>query len=425
MSTTFEDFVEARPAPEQSTGLVRWLRENLFSGIINSIITLLMIVVLYWVVSTFLRWALNTPGWAAVVNNLKLFMVGSYPVATVGEGGAAVGNPLVWRVMAACWILGALLGLTSGIWKETLRVFLFGFAVLSVLIGLFVAIVPGSETIVYQIDPVVFWFALAAILVGSYTIGTRMGDRLRWPLIIAWLLSFPGLWLLLQGGVLGIERVPTNLWGGLLVTLSLTIVGILASFPLGILLALGRRSTLPVVRLFCTVYIEVVRGVPLITFFFMAQLLLPLFLDADLRVDNLIRAMVAVTLFSAAYLAENVRGGLQAIPRGQYEAAQALGLNYFYTTIFITLPQALRIVIPALVGQFIGLFKDTSLVSIVGILDLIGISAAVRAQPEWLGLAGGVFREVLFFLALVYFIISFAMSRVSLQIERNLGVGTR
>jgi general L-amino acid transport system permease protein len=233
------------------------------------------------------------------------------------------------------------------------------------------------------------------------------------------------LWLLLQGGALGLERVPTNLWGGLLVTLALTIVGIIGSFPLGILLALGRRSTLPVVRLFCTIYIEVVRGVPLITFFFMAQLLLPLFLDADLRVDNLIRAMVAVTLFSAAYLAENVRGGLQAIPRGQYEAARALGLNYFYTTIFITLPQALRIVIPALVGQFIGLFKDTSLVSIVGILDLIGISAAVRAQPEWLGLPGGVFREVLFFLALVYFIISFAMSRVSLQLERNLGVGTR
>jgi general L-amino acid transport system permease protein len=207
--------------------------------------------------------------------------------------------------------------------------------------------------------------------------------------------------------------------------MSLTIVGIIASFPLGILLALGRRSKLPVVRLFCTIYIEVVRGVPLITFFFMGALMLPLFLPGEIRIDGLARAMVAVTLFSAAYLAENVRGGLQSIPRGQSEAAQALGLNYVQTTLLITLPQALRAVIPALVGQFISLFKDTSLVSIVGLLDLLGIAAAVRAQPQWLGIPGGVWREVFFFVAFVYFVFSFTMSRVSLRIERNLGVGRR
>lgn len=422
--STFEGFIDPRPAPERATGLVKWLRENLFSGVINSIVTVLMALFIFWVLRSFIGWLTTTPGWGAVIQNLKLFMVGSYPVGTVGEGGVE-GSNQVWRVMAAAWSMGALLGLTSGVWKDTLRSFAIGFAVLSALVGLFVLFTNGNERIAYTIDPVIFWFVLAAILIGTYLLATRLGGRLRWPLVVLWLLSFPALWLLLNGGILGLERVGTNLWGGLLVTLALTIVGIIGSFPLGILLALGRRSNLPIVKLFCTLYIEVVRGVPLITFFFMAQLLLPLFLDAEIRVDNLIRSMVAVTLFSAAYLAENVRGGLQAIPRGQFEAAHALGLNYFYTTLFITLPQALRTVIPALVGQFIGLFKDTSLVSIVGILDLIGISAAVRAQPDWLGLPGGVFREVLFFLAVVYFIISFAMSRVSLQIERNLGVGTR
>lgn len=423
--STFDGFIEPRPAPISSTGIAKWMRDNLFSGLVNSIVTLLMLAFILWIGGSFINWMRTTPGWGAVLQNLKLFMVGSYPVGTVADGGGVNGSQMVWRVMLAAWIMGGLLGLTSGVWKDTLRSFAIGFAVLSVLIGIFVFFVNGNNRIVYTVNPVVFWFVLAAILIATYTLAARMGNRLRLPLVIMWLLSFPALWFLLSGGVAGLEHVGTNLWGGLLVTLALTIVGIIGSFPLGVLLALGRRSDLPIVKLFCTIYIEVVRGVPLITFFFMAQLLLPLFLDSELRIDNLIRSMVAVTLFSAAYLAENVRGGLQSIPRGQFEAATALGLNYFYTTIFITLPQALRTVIPALVGQFIGLFKDTSLVSIVGITDLIGISAAVRAQPEWLGLPGGVFREVLFFLAVVYFIISFAMSRVSLQIERNLGVGTR
>ena len=215
--------------------------------------------------------------------------------------------------------------------------------------------------------------------------------------------------------------VKTNLWGGLLLTFLLTIVGIVFSFPIGVLLALGRRSNLPVVRWFSIGYIELVRGVPLITILFMAQLMLPLFLPANMTVDRVLRAMVGITLFSAAYLAENVRGGLQAIPKGQFEAAFALGLGSAQTMIFIILPQALRLIIPILVGQFISLFKDTSLVSIVGLLDLVGIGKTVLAQPEFLGLQ----REVYAFISLLYWVLSYAMSYMSQRLEVSLGVGER
>jgi general L-amino acid transport system permease protein len=186
-------------------------------------------------------------------------------------------------------------------------------------------------------------------------------------------------------------------------------------------LALGRRSELPVVRWFSVGYIELVRGVPLITILFMAQLILPLFLPAGLTIDRVLRAMVAITLFSAAYLAENVRGGLQAIPKGQFEAANALGLNGLQTMFFIVMPQALRLIIPILVGQFIALFKDTALVSIVGLLDVVGIGRTVLAQPEFLGLQ----REVYAFISLLYWVLSYAMSYVSQRLEVSLGVGER
>jgi general L-amino acid transport system permease protein len=203
------------------------------------------------------------------------------------------------------------------------------------------------------------------------------------------------------------------------------VVGIFASFPLGVLLALGRRSNLPIVKWFCTIYIEVVRGVPLISVLFMSVLMLPLFLPSNIRVDNLVRVLVAITLFSAAYLAENVRGGLQSVPRGQEEAARALGLNVFQTMRLIVLPQALRAVIPAIVGQFISLFKDTSLVSIVGLAELLGIAGIVINQPDWLTVTGGVEREVLLFAALLYWLFCFSLSKISRRIEQNLGVGTR
>ncbi len=235
---------------------------------------------------------------------------------------------------------------------------------------------------------------------------------------VAWwlLLALPVLMFVLTYGLNPIlPLTDTRRWGGLLLTVMLSMVGIIASFPLGVLLALGRRSKLPVVRTACTLYIEFVRGVPLITVLFMAQLLVPLVNPQLAEVDNVFRAMVGITLFSAAYLAENVRGGLQAIPPGQEEAAKALGLAGWQVTLFVTLPQALRLVIPALVGQFISLFKDTSLVAIVGLVDLAGISQATVAQTEFLGLR----REVYIFISIIYFGFCYIMAALSRRLEAS------
>ena len=210
-------------------------------------------------------------------------------------------------------------------------------------------------------------------------------------------------------------------WGGLLLTILIATVGILLSFPLGVMLALGRRSQLPIVRILSTGYIEVIRGVPLVTILFMADIILPLFLPGEWRLDRVARAMGGVTLFSAAYVAENVRGGLQAIPTGQIEASQALGLSTTQMNLYIVLPQALRSVIPANVGLFISLLKDTTLVTIVGLSELLGIGRAVLAQSE----SFGAYLEVYVFIAGVFFVLCYAMSQASYRLERQLGVGTR
>jgi general L-amino acid transport system permease protein len=193
------------------------------------------------------------------------------------------------------------------------------------------------------------------------------------------------------------------------------ISGIVFSFPLGVLLALGRQSTLPLIKWFCVFYIEVVRGLPLIGILFMAQVMLPLFLPAGLEIDRVLRAIAAFVFFSAAYLAENVRGGLQSIPKGQAEAARALGLSIPLTIILITLPQALKASIPAIVGQFIGLFKDTSLVAIVGLVDLMGVSRTVLSQPEFIGR----YAEVYLFVALIYWMFCFSLSQASQKLEKK------
>jgi His/Glu/Gln/Arg/opine family amino acid ABC transporter permease subunit len=240
----------------------------------------------------------------------------------------------------------------------------------------------------------------------------RTSNRMAsWMLIVSPIMIFVLVYGL--GNLLPVSD--TRNWGGLLLTMMLTIVGIIGSFPLGILLALGRRSELPVVKYVSTIYIEFVRGVPLITVLFMAQLLVPFLNPALAEVDAVFRAMVGITLFSAAYLAENVRGGLQAIPPGQVEAARALGLAGWQITLLITLPQALRAVIPALVGQFISLFKDTSLVAIVGLIDLTGISNAVVAQTEFIGLR----REAYVFITAIYFIFSYVMGYISRKLEES------
>jgi general L-amino acid transport system permease protein len=219
-----------------------------------------------------------------------------------------------------------------------------------------------------------------------------------------------------------LPEVPTSLWGGLLVTIILAVGGITLSFPIGVLLALGRRSSLPVVKGFCIVFIETIRGVPLITILFMFSLILQVFLPSGSRFDRLLRGLVGITIFSAAYMAENVRGGLQAVPPGQVEAAKAVGMNAFQINLYIVLPQALRVVIPAIVGQFISLFKDTTLVIILGINELLGIGRSViNADPAFVQLQ----LEVYTFIALIFWIISYAMSYSSRQLEAALGVGKR
>jgi general L-amino acid transport system permease protein len=404
----------SRP-PQVTSSVWGWLRENLFSNILNSLISIAVLALVVWILSGIIQWLFTSAGWQAVLANLRLFMVYTYPADAV------------WRVQLGVWIVALLMGLSWGIWGGIFRSLAVGLATLMAVSAILPILAPPSG-VDYQIPPLLFIAISVALIVAGYPLGNRFGRLLRRPVTLLWLLAFPFIMYVLVYGIGAtgpLRHVETHLWGGLLLTIALTVVGIVFSFPLGVLLALGRRSNLPIVKLFCTVYIEVVRGVPLVTVFFVAQLMVPLFLPQELRVDNVVRAMIAVTLFSAAYLAENVRGGLQSIPRGQVEAAHALGLNYLQTTLMITLPQALRAVIPALVGQFISLFKDTSLVVIVGLRDLLGVAQVVQTQTQWLGTPGGVWREALFFVAMIYFIVSFAMSRVSLRIERTLGVGRR
>ncbi len=269
------------------------------------------------------------------------------------------------------------------------------------------------------------WVALAIVLLlGTLTAVTAGGwPPVQWVrrwLSWLWVLSFPVLlWLI--GGGLGLRPVPTNLWNGLVLTLLAAVVSIALSFPLGVLLALGRQSDLPVVRWGCIAYIELIRGLPLIGILFIAQIMLPLLMPTGVRPDRVGRAIAGLTLFSAAYLAENVRGGLQAIPKGQVEAARALGLNPLLVVWLIVLPQALRAVIPAIVGQFIGLFKDTSLLAIVGLVELTGIARSILAQPQFLGR----YAEVYLFIGLIYWLFCYTMSWISRKLERDLGVGHR
>ncbi|WP_298820524.1 amino acid ABC transporter permease [Chloroflexus sp.] len=396
----------SRRAPRQQIGLIEWLRKNLFSTWYNVIITVVLLYIVAQTVISFVSWVVTAPGWPAAFTNIKLLLTWTYPVDQL------------WRPQAAMALVLLLLGLSSGLWGGIARMVAWGAAAISVVIGLAAFTFPDlpDQT---SLPGWLFMFLCAVLLAGGDLLARRLGQKLRWPLIVAWLLSYPAVILILRGG-LGLPVVETKLWGGLMLTLILAISGIVLSFPLGVLLALGRRSSLPVIRTFCVLYIELIRGVPLVTVLFMGALLLPLFLPGGESIDALVRATIAVTLFSAAYLAENVRGGLQAIPKGQVEAARALGLNVFQTTLLITLPQALRAVVPVLVGQFIALFKDTSLVVIIGLVDLLGAAQNIVGQPQWLGTPGGVWRETFLVIAAIYWVFSFTMSRISKRIEDQI-----
>lgn len=345
---------------------VKWSRANLFSSPLNTALTLICGLVAYWLVSGFIDWAILSA------------------VFSGGDGSACrhVGA-------GACWpFITNKLGLfVYGRYPEDLR-WRVNLTCLFALAGLIPLLIPRM--------PAKLWLSLYMLV------------------------AFPLLaYILLSGGVLGLARAPTELWGGLLLTLVIACTGIATSFPLGVLLALGRRSELPVVR-WCSIgYIELIRGVPLVTVLFMASVMLPLFMPQDISIDKLLRALIGVSLFSAAYLAEVVRGGLQAVPRGQYEAADALGLGYWRKLGLVVLPQALKLVIPGIVNSFISLFKDTSLVLIIGLFDLIGIvEQSVQADAKWFSPQTA--ATGYFFAGAVFWVFCFAISRYSAALEHRL-----
>ena len=264
----------------------------------------------------------------------------------------------------------------------------------------------------YPADQVWRLWLVLAIVVGTISNGILNRKR-RFLFILIPVCVLLILWLI--GGGFFLTTVGTNLWNGLLLTLLAASISIVLAFPIGILLALGRQSSLPILRGFCTIYVELVRGLPLIGILFMAQVMLPLVLPGQIQLDRVVRAIAGLVLFNAAYLAENVRGGLQSIPRGQVEAAKALGLNTPLSLLLIVLPQALRTAIPAIVGQFISLFKDTSLLSLFALVELTGITRSILAQPEYLGR----YAEVYLFIGLIYWIFCFTMSQMSRKLERK------
>jgi general L-amino acid transport system permease protein len=379
-----------------------WLRKNLFSGVVSSVVTILIVAALVWLAVNIGQWAVTEARWEVVTRNLRLFLIGQYPADQA------------WRLWLSMLILSVLAGISAGIFGHTIRVLAVSVSAIQALLA--------AVMLVSTVGPLITigMLANAALVWVGWVIGLR---RLvpRRAVVIAWLISIPVIYMLISGFATQIPDVSTNLWGGLLLTMLLALVGILLSFPLGVLLALGRRSTLPAIRIVSTAYIEIIRGVPLVTILFMADVMLPFFLPGEVRIDRVVRAMGGITIFSAAYVAENVRGGLQAIPTGQIEAAQALGLHGWQTNLFIVLPQALRSVIPANVGLFISLLKDTTLVAIIGLAELLGIGQSILAQPDSLG----AHLEVFTFVGVIFFVLCYAMSQASYRLERQLGVGTR
>jgi general L-amino acid transport system permease protein len=395
--------VEPITKPPAYSGPLEWVRKQLFSTWYNGLLTVLALILLYSVVRGVVQWVFFKATWDPVARNVKLFAVGQYPLEEL------------WRPGVIVLMVALLMGISWRTFGGTVRTFAL---VLAVALG-----VAGALPVPMRLSLRLGFLGGTALVGVGYGIGRLVRPKGRW-VTVAWVLSFAAALLLLSGleGSQALPTVPTNVWGGLMLTFLLALVGITASFPIGVLLALGRRSRLPVVKALCILFIELVRGVPLVTILFMASIVLPLFLPENVRIDRVLRAMTGMTLFAAAYMAENIRGGLQSIPRGQEEAAEALGLNGFQTMALIVLPQALRAVIPTIVGQFIALFMDTTLAVIVGLVELLAVGRIVlNSNPQWLFLD----TEVYLFIAAVFWIFTFSMSYASRRLEAALGVGER
>ncbi|MDA0367554.1 MAG: amino acid ABC transporter permease [Proteobacteria bacterium] len=353
------DMLPERAPPVAMSGIIGWLRANLFSGWLNTGLTLLALYALWLIIPGLLNWAFFDADFA-----------GTDRFACTGTG--------------ACWAW----------FDQRIDQFLYGFY-------------PDEQT--WRVNLALFLIlpALAPILFDKMP-GAK---QLRW-----FSLAFPFVATFLLIGGFGLEEVPTNKFGGFMLNVTVGLAGIVLSLPIGIVLALGRRSKMPIVRTLSVAFIEVFRGVPLITLLFVAAILLPIFLPSSFSLDLVVRVIVVVTAFASAYMAEVIRGGLQAIPRGQYEAAQALGLGYWRMMGLIILPQALKISIPGIVNTFIGLFKDTTLVIVIGLFDVLNIGRTMISNPDWLGLA----VETQVFISLFFFVVCFSMSRYSVYLEQRL-----
>ncbi|MGF1477894.1 MAG: amino acid ABC transporter permease [Cyanophyceae cyanobacterium] len=397
---------EPAPLARQTKPLV-WLKKNLFSTWYNSILTVVSLLLIYWLATGFVSWLLTEADWGVIQANLRLFFVGRYPAE------------LLWRTWATLGLIVALGGFSWGVLARSSRLFnRTSLIVLAIAAAVSVVLaLPVSAVATLLLLGMLILLVVAAVL--GQQIAQRAESLANW-LPLLWLLAFfVGLWLL-QGGFF-LRRVRLDNFSGLILTLLVAVVSIVLSFPFGVLLALGRQSHLPVIRWLSIAYIEVIRGLPLIGILFMAQVMLPLVLPVGVRPDRVVRAIAGFTLFSAAYLAENVRGGLQSVPRGQAEAARALGLNSLLVVGLIVLPQALKAVIPTIVGQFISLFKDTSLLAIVGLVELLGISQSILSNPKFIG----EYAEVYLFVALIYWLCCYSMALASRRLEKQLNAGQR
>lgn len=351
---------EARPAPAGTKGLTNWLRENLFSDVTSSILTIISLYILYLILPPLLNWLIFDATWTGTKEEIT------------GDG--------------ARWIFIF----------EKFNQFIYGF---------------------YPEDQ--YWRPnlILVIFFVSIFIFKKVPTKVK----IAIIALFPIISFFLIYGGLGLEVIPTTKWGGLLLTIVVASVGIVASFPIGILFALGRQSKMPIIRTISVMYIEFIRGVPLITLLFMSSVILPLFFPEGMDFDKLLRALIGITLFQAAYIAEVVRGGLQAIPKGQYEAADSMALSYWQSMGLIILPQALKISIPNIVGAFISLFKDTTLVLIIGLFDLLAMVTLTTTDANWLGFE----TEGYVFITFIYWIICFSMSKYAKSIENKFNTNHR
>lgn len=363
-SQTFQP-IEARPAPVNTEGPVAWARQNLFGSWRTALTTLIIVGILAYLLPGLFGWAVWNAAWA--------------PDAAACKAVEGLG---------ACW----------GVVAEKYKI---------ILLGRY----PMEE----QWRPIVATAMLLALIGASCT-------RPFWKpwLLVVWVVTYVVYFILMRGDMFDLTSVETDRWGGLPLTLLLASLSMALAFPLALLVALGRRSNLPAIKTVSTVYVELIRGVPLISVLFMASFMFPLFMPQGFNIDVLIRVLVGITLFAAAYMAEVIRGGLQAVPKGQIEAAATLGLSYWQTQRKIVLPQALAMVVPSIMNNFIGLFKDTSLVTIVSLYELTGaLSLALNSDSNWRPFK----IEGYIFIALIYFTFCFSMSRYSIWIEKQVNKG--